>query len=109
MPPPIRDPARLQRPAVTSTLSATPSACTPMNDPRPCVRLRPAVLGLAVGFTLLLLVGPFVAAAYVFTVAPVGLGIAALLGAVVVAGLCARGLARGVQWVELDGGVIRER
>jgi hypothetical protein len=80
-----------------------------MNDPRPCVRLRPFVLGLAVALTLLFLVGPFVAAAYVFTVAPLGLGVAASVGAVVVAGLCVRGLARGVHWVELDGGVIREK
>lgn len=82
---------------------------TPMNDPIPCVRLRPVIFGVAVAIILLLLVGPFVAAAYVFTVAPVGLGIAAVVGAVVVAGLSGRVMARSVHWVELDGDVIRER
>jgi hypothetical protein len=80
-----------------------------MNDSTPCVRLRTAVLGVAVVIILLLLVGPFVAAAYVFAVAPVGLGIAATVGAVVVAGVSGRVLARNVHWVELDGDVIRER
>jgi hypothetical protein len=80
-----------------------------MNDPAPCARLRPPVLGLAAAISLVLLVGPFAAAAYVFIIAPVGLGIAALVGAVVVSLFCCRGLARAVHWVELDGDVIRER
>lgn len=80
-----------------------------MADPIPCVRLRPVIFGVAVTISLLLLVGPFAAAAYVFTIAPVGLGVVALVGAVAVAGLCGRLLARSVHWVELDGDVIRER
>jgi hypothetical protein len=91
------------------TLPAPTSPFTPMNDPIPRVRLRPIVFGVAVTIILLLLAGPFVAAAYVFTIAPVGLGIAALVGAVVIAGVSGRVMARSVHWVELDGDVIRER
>src|SRR5438105_13722343 len=80
-----------------------------MNDHLPCVRLRPVTLAVAVFFILLLLVGPFVAAAFVFAVAPVGVGLAATLGAVAVAGVSGYGMARSVHWVELDGEVIRER
>jgi hypothetical protein len=80
-----------------------------MNDPTPCVRLRTAVLGVAVVLILLLLVGPFVAAAYVFALAPVGFGIAATVGAAIVARLSWRLVAASVHWIELDGDVIRER
>lgn len=80
-----------------------------MSQTLPTVRLRLPVLVIAVTFSLLLLAGTFVAAAWVFTVAPAWAGALAVSGAVVVAGLCGHVPARSVHWVELDGGVIRER
>jgi len=76
---------------------------------KPLVRLRPVIVGVAVACILLLLVGPLAAAAVVLALAPLGVGVPVTLGAVVFVAVVGYAMSSSVQWVELDGDVIRER
>ena len=76
---------------------------------KPLVRLRPVIVGVAVACILLLLVGPLAAAAVVLALAPLGASVPITLGAVVFVAVVGYAMSSSVQWVELDGDVIRER
>lgn len=80
-----------------------------MPDRLPTVRLRPVIVAVAVFFILLLLVGPLAVAAAVLILAPLNVSIPVALGAVAFVAVMAYLMSSSLQWVELDGGVIRGR
>jgi len=80
-----------------------------MDRPVPRVRLRPALVVLAVGFSAIFLGGPLAAAVLVLIFAPLSVSVWVALGAVAFVGLLGYAMSSSVQWVELDGGVLRWR
>jgi hypothetical protein len=78
-----------------------------MNEPRPRVRLRPVFVVMAVGCITLFLVLPLVAAAVVLVVAPPNVSVWVALGSVAFVAVIGYAMSSSVQWVELDGGILR--
>lgn len=78
-------------------------------DPRRRVRLRPVFVVMAMGCMTLFLVLPLVVAAVVLVVARPGVSVWVALGSVAFVAVIGYSMSSSVQWVELDGGVIRWR
>jgi hypothetical protein len=95
------------RPASSRLRSSVPARA--MNEPLPCVRLRPFVLALAVACILLLLVCPVIGAVIVLANAAPWIGIIVTLGATVFVPVAGYAMSGSNQWVELGGDVIRVR
>ena len=80
-----------------------------MNDSPTRVRLRPVFVGLAVGYVSVFLLLPLVAAVLVLIFATVAVSVWIALGLVAYVAVLGYAMSSSVQWVELDGGVIRWR
>jgi hypothetical protein len=73
------------------------------------VTLRPAALIIAVTCFLLFIGGPLAVAVIVAFLAPWEVSVPIALGAVVLVALLGHGMLSSIQWVELDGTIIRGR
>jgi hypothetical protein len=73
------------------------------------VRLRPAFVALAVGFSALFLGGPLAAAVLVLVFAPISVAVWVALACLAFAGVLGYAMSASNQWVELDVGVIRAK
>jgi hypothetical protein len=78
-------------------------------DPLPCVKLRPVILTVAVAIILLLLVGPLVLAVMLIITARPLVSIPSAVGLVGFVALMGYLMSSSLQWVELDGDVLRGR
>lgn len=105
--------------ATGGTVVAHPSAVIPparasvelprMDTPLPRVRLRPVFVVLAMGCMTVFLVVPLVAAGVVLAFAPVNVSVWVAVGAAAFVLGIGYAMSSSVQWVELDGGVLRWR
>lgn len=97
--------------ALAAAVTLPPPASTAAMPDRllPTVRLRPIIVAVAVFFSLLLLVGPLAVAVAALIFAPAEVGLPVALTAVAFAAVMAYAMSPSLQWVELDGDVIRGR
>jgi hypothetical protein len=75
----------------------------------PCVRLRPIALAIALTCFLLFIIGPLVVAVALLVLARWDVSIPVALGAGAFVALSGYSMSSSIQWVELDGWVIRGR
>ncbi|MBN9523056.1 hypothetical protein J0H58_31840 [bacterium] len=80
-----------------------------MSKPLPRVRLRPAFVVMAMGCMTVFLAVPLVVAVVVLILAPPGVSVWVALAGVAFVAVIGYAMSSSVQWVELDGGVIRWR
>lgn len=80
-----------------------------MDTPLPRVRLRPAFVVMAAGCMTLFLVVPLVVAVVVLVFAPLNVSVWVAGAAVAFVAVIGYAMSSSVQWVELDGGVLRWR
>ena len=75
----------------------------------PCIHLCPVFVVMAVGCSTLFLLGPVIVAVLIAVLAPLDVSLFLVPGAIAFAAFMAWAMSSSVQWVELDGGVIRAR
>jgi len=80
-----------------------------MDTRLPRVRLRPVFVVLAMGCMTVFLAVPLIVAVVVLIFAPVNVSVWVALGAVAFVLCIGYAMSSSVQWVELDGGVLRWR
>jgi hypothetical protein len=80
-----------------------------MDNPTALVKLRPIILAIATACILAFLVAPLVVAVAVLIVARPGVSVPVALGAVAFVTIVGYAMSSSLQWVELDGDVIRGR
>jgi hypothetical protein len=78
-----------------------------MNDPLPRVHLRPLIVVMAAVLMLLVLGVPLAIGLTLVIFAPPEIGVPVALVILVIVALVGYATSSSVQWVELDGGVIR--
>jgi hypothetical protein len=78
-----------------------------MTDPRPCIRLRPVFVVMALGCFTLFLAVPLAVAVTVLVLAPLKVSVWVAAGVVAFVAIMGYAMSSSLQWVELDGGVVR--